>query len=238
MQPGRSGVVFLALVTPLVGALVRLRANYAPRRVQLPTDASVEEGGGGPVARGRSSYFGMLKRVHRIEVRQAHHPGGCGDSNVRACPSESEVSAQYRAYQRRRRCVETILTRRRCHGTILADELGDNSLSIHDAQLIPDPDLKPSAPVGRGCTGRARRAPAGIKYTLPAVPKVDSLSAPNPSEAPRDLLQRVHSSRQTTISDAEHVLEQRDSSLSRQNGAPTCPSPSPTAISDNLKHPG
>nr|GAT55659.1 predicted protein [Mycena chlorophos] len=67
MQPGRSGVVFLALVTPLVGALVRLRANYAPRRVQLPTDASVEEGGGGPVARGRSSYFGMLRRVHRIE---------------------------------------------------------------------------------------------------------------------------------------------------------------------------
>ncbi|KAF7313946.1 hypothetical protein HMN09_00553000 [Mycena chlorophos] len=78
LQPGRfalqvvatsaSGVVFLALVTPLVGALVRLRANYAPRRVQLPTDASAtEEGEPGPVARGRTSYFGMLKRVHRIE---------------------------------------------------------------------------------------------------------------------------------------------------------------------------
>lgn len=64
-------VVFLSLgislliVVPLTGVLVRFRANYNPKALQL--DA---EGGAaphtGPVV---NSYFSMMARVWRIEVR-------------------------------------------------------------------------------------------------------------------------------------------------------------------------
>jgi hypothetical protein len=64
-------VVFLSLgislliVVPLTGVLIRFRANYNPKALQL--DA---EGGAaphtGPVV---NSYFAMMARVWRIEVR-------------------------------------------------------------------------------------------------------------------------------------------------------------------------
>lgn len=65
-----SLVLFLALIitlvvfVPLTGVLVRFRANYNPKGLQLDS-----EGGAvtytGPVVR---SYFGMLVRVYRLEV--------------------------------------------------------------------------------------------------------------------------------------------------------------------------
>jgi hypothetical protein len=81
-------VLFLALIislvvfVPLTGVLVRFRANYNPKGLQLDSD-----GGAipytGPVLR---SYFGMMLRVYRLEVRmqkclslvklKAEHLGG------------------------------------------------------------------------------------------------------------------------------------------------------------------
>lgn len=57
--------ISLSIVVPLTGVLVRFRANYNPKALQL--DA---EGGAvpytGPVI---NSYFSMMARVWRIEVR-------------------------------------------------------------------------------------------------------------------------------------------------------------------------
>lgn len=62
-----SAAIFVATASvsvPFSGTLIRFRANYNPRGLAL--DA---EGGAaphtGPVV---SSYFGTMKRVHRIEV--------------------------------------------------------------------------------------------------------------------------------------------------------------------------
>jgi hypothetical protein len=58
-------IVSLIFFVPLTGILVRFRANYNPKGLQLDSD------GGpvpytGPVVR---SYFGMMVRVYRLEVR-------------------------------------------------------------------------------------------------------------------------------------------------------------------------
>lgn len=57
--------VYLAIVVPLNGALVRLRANFNPKSIQLDAEGNFEPHTG-PVV---TSFFGMLKRVKRIEVR-------------------------------------------------------------------------------------------------------------------------------------------------------------------------
>ena len=62
-----SLVILLAILPgiPLTGAVVRLRANYNPRHVQLdPEDG--EQLRTAPVV---TFFFAMLARVHRIEVR-------------------------------------------------------------------------------------------------------------------------------------------------------------------------
>jgi hypothetical protein len=54
----------LAVFVPLTGILVRFRANYNPKGLQLDS-----EGGAtphtGPIV---TSYFGMMFRVYRLEV--------------------------------------------------------------------------------------------------------------------------------------------------------------------------
>ena len=55
----------LAITQPLVGALVRYRAHFTPRGLQLDAEGGVQPHVG-PVI---SGYFGMLMRVKRIEVR-------------------------------------------------------------------------------------------------------------------------------------------------------------------------
>jgi hypothetical protein len=58
----------LAVLIPLVGTLVRFRAHYNPKGLQLDSEGDVQPHTG-PVV---SSFFGMLKRVHRIEVGTDH----------------------------------------------------------------------------------------------------------------------------------------------------------------------
>jgi hypothetical protein len=53
----------LAIVVPLTGALVRFRANYNPKALQLDAEGGAQPHTG-PVV---SSFFGMLMRVYRIE---------------------------------------------------------------------------------------------------------------------------------------------------------------------------
>lgn len=57
--------VSLAITVPLTGTLVRLRANYNPKGLQLDTEGNVEPHTG-PIV---TSFFGMLLRVKRIEVQ-------------------------------------------------------------------------------------------------------------------------------------------------------------------------
>ena len=54
----------LAIVVPLTGGLVRFRANYNPKGLQLDAEGGAQPHTG-PVI---STFFGMLKRVYRIEV--------------------------------------------------------------------------------------------------------------------------------------------------------------------------
>jgi hypothetical protein len=50
---------------PFIGVLVRYRANYVPKRVRLDTeDGTANETG----SDSNLGYFGMMKRVYRIEV--------------------------------------------------------------------------------------------------------------------------------------------------------------------------
>lgn len=56
-------LVGLVITVPLTGALVRLRANYNPKGLQLDDEGNVEPHTG-PVV---TSFFGMLARVKRIE---------------------------------------------------------------------------------------------------------------------------------------------------------------------------
>jgi len=60
---GLSLGVSLLITVPLTGALVRLRANYNPRGLRLDPEGNIEPHTG-PVV---TSFFGMLKRVKRIE---------------------------------------------------------------------------------------------------------------------------------------------------------------------------
>lgn len=59
-----STTLAILITVPLTGALVRLRANYNPKGLQLDQEGNVEPHTG-PVV---TSFFGMLKRVKRIEV--------------------------------------------------------------------------------------------------------------------------------------------------------------------------
>ncbi|KAK7053333.1 hypothetical protein VNI00_003959 [Paramarasmius palmivorus] len=60
-----SIAVSLAIVVPLSGVLVRFRANYNPKGLQLDAEGGAQPYTG-PIVQ---SYFGMLKRVYTIEVR-------------------------------------------------------------------------------------------------------------------------------------------------------------------------
>ncbi|KAI0743918.1 mitochondrial carrier [Daedaleopsis nitida] len=55
--------VSLGITVPLTGALVRLRANYNPKALQLDPEGNVNVHTG-PIV---TSFFGMLRRVYRIE---------------------------------------------------------------------------------------------------------------------------------------------------------------------------
>lgn len=55
----------LAIIVPLTGILVRFRANYNPKGLQLDPEGGVQPHTG-PVIH---SYFAMAARVYRIEVR-------------------------------------------------------------------------------------------------------------------------------------------------------------------------
>jgi hypothetical protein len=56
--------IFLLITVPLTGALVRLRANYNPKGLQLDPEDGVQPHTG-PVI---TSFFLMLSRVRRLEV--------------------------------------------------------------------------------------------------------------------------------------------------------------------------
>ena len=59
-----SLAVSLTIVVPLAGALVRFRANYNPKGLQLDAEGGAQPYTG-PVV---TTFFGMLTRVYRIEV--------------------------------------------------------------------------------------------------------------------------------------------------------------------------
>ena len=60
-----SLAISLAILVPLTGALVRFRAHYNPKGLQLDPDGGVQPHTG-PVI---TSFFAMLVRVYKIEVR-------------------------------------------------------------------------------------------------------------------------------------------------------------------------
>jgi hypothetical protein len=60
-----SLAISLAILVPLTGALVRFRAHYNPKGLQLDPEGGVQPHTG-PVI---TSFFAMLVRVYRIEVR-------------------------------------------------------------------------------------------------------------------------------------------------------------------------
>jgi hypothetical protein len=60
-----SLAVSLAVLVPLTGALVRFRAHYNPKGLQLDPEGDVQPHTG-PVI---TSFLAMLMRVYRIEVR-------------------------------------------------------------------------------------------------------------------------------------------------------------------------
>ena len=57
--------VSLLITVPIAGALVRLRANYNPKGLQLDDEGVVHPYTGPQL----TSFFGMLSRVKRLEVR-------------------------------------------------------------------------------------------------------------------------------------------------------------------------
>ena len=59
--------IFLLITVPLTGALVRLRANYNPKGLQLDPEDGVQPHTG-PVI---TSFFLMLSRVRKLEVSDA-----------------------------------------------------------------------------------------------------------------------------------------------------------------------
>jgi hypothetical protein len=54
----------LLIVVPLVGVIVRYRANYNPKGLQLDSEGVVQPPHTGPIV----SFFGMFKRVYMLEV--------------------------------------------------------------------------------------------------------------------------------------------------------------------------
>jgi hypothetical protein len=57
--------ISLLITVPITGALVRLRANYNPKGLQLDEEGVVHPYTGPHL----TSFFGMLFRVKRLEVR-------------------------------------------------------------------------------------------------------------------------------------------------------------------------
>lgn len=57
--------ISLFITVPITGALVRLRANYNPKGLQLDDEGVVHPYTGPQL----TSFFGMLFRVKRLEVR-------------------------------------------------------------------------------------------------------------------------------------------------------------------------
>lgn len=57
--------VSLSITVPVTGALVRLRANYNPKGLQLDEEGVVHPYTGPQL----TSFFGMFARVKRLEVR-------------------------------------------------------------------------------------------------------------------------------------------------------------------------
>ena len=57
--------VSLLITVPIIGGLVRLRANYNPKGLQLDEEGVVHPYTGPQL----TSFFGMLARVKRLEVR-------------------------------------------------------------------------------------------------------------------------------------------------------------------------
>jgi hypothetical protein len=60
---------FILITVPLTGALVRLRANYNPKGLQLDPEDGVQPHTG-PVI---TSFFVMLSRVRQLEVSDVSH---------------------------------------------------------------------------------------------------------------------------------------------------------------------
>jgi len=58
----------LSVSVPVGGALVRFKAHYNPKGLQLDSEGDIQPHTG-PVI---SSFFGMLRRIHRIEVGNSH----------------------------------------------------------------------------------------------------------------------------------------------------------------------
>lgn len=63
--------IFLLITVPLTGGLVRLRANYNPKGLQLDPEDGVQPHTG-PVV---TSFFVMLYRVRNLEVSDASREG-------------------------------------------------------------------------------------------------------------------------------------------------------------------
>ncbi len=61
-----SLAISLAITVPLTGALIRVRANFNPKSIQLDEEGNASAHTG-PVITG---FFGMLRRVKKIEVRE------------------------------------------------------------------------------------------------------------------------------------------------------------------------
>ena len=61
-----SLVVSLLITVPFIGTLIRYRANYNPKGLQLDEEGGVQPHTG-PIIK---SYFTMMGRVWRLEVRQ------------------------------------------------------------------------------------------------------------------------------------------------------------------------
>ncbi len=61
--------LFIVITVPLTGALVRLRANYNPKGLQLDPEDGVQPHTG-PVI---TSFFVMLSRARQLEVSNISH---------------------------------------------------------------------------------------------------------------------------------------------------------------------
>jgi len=59
-----SVAISLLIIVPLTGILVRFRANYNPKGLQLDAEGVVQPPHTGP----KVSFLGMFKRVYKIEV--------------------------------------------------------------------------------------------------------------------------------------------------------------------------